>query len=121
MRLRPLRWSLVASTFSFLACVACASSEPDEPCTVTAPTECPSPAVTYADVAPIFSTSCATCHTGKGKDPWSLSDYDSVADWQELVRAEVLNCTMPPKGSGVHVSNEDRQKLLAWVRCGALK
>jgi len=88
---------------------------------VTAPSECPSPAVTYADVAPIFDSACATCHTGKGQDPWSLSDYNSVADWQELVRAEVLNCTMPPKDSGVHVSNEDRRKLLAWVRCGGLK
>jgi hypothetical protein len=120
--LRFPSWLVTTTTPWIFACVACSSAEPSgEACSVTAPSECPSPAVTYGDVAPIFGRSCAGCHTGKNGQPWSLGAYEDVADWQDLVQAEVLNCTMPPKDSGMHVSDEDRLKILQWVRCGALK
>jgi hypothetical protein len=74
------------------------------------------------DVKPIFDGTCtsAGCHTGIGEAPWSLKDYQDVADWQELVRADILDCSMPPPDSGLRITNEDRMKILSWVRCGAL-
>ncbi|MFZ5893458.1 MAG: c-type cytochrome [Myxococcota bacterium] len=120
MKRRLLRVWLVVSASVLLSSFACSSSEPeDEACTVTAPTACPTPAVTYADVAPIFSTHCASCHTGIANAPWPFNEYKDAADWQELIRANILDCTMPPKDSGVRLSNEDRLKILTWVRCGA--
>jgi hypothetical protein len=78
--------------------------------------------VTYSDVKPIFDGTCtsAGCHTGIGDAPWSLKDYQDVADWQELVRADILDCSMPPPESNLRITNEDRMKILTWVRCGAL-
>lgn len=97
----------------------CNSGEEAAPCTVSDPLECPSPEVTYADVAPIFDAQCAGCHTGQADEPWSLQDYEDVATWKELVRADVLDCSMPPRDSGTHISDEERRRILEWVRCGA--
>lgn len=119
MQRRFLRW-LAAGALSLTAASACSSKPSEEACSVTAPSECPSPAVTFKDVEPIFTTTCASCHTGIGEAPWALKDYQDVADWQELVRADILDCSMPPPDSGVHISNEERLRILNWVRCGAL-
>lgn len=112
---------LVAGLAGAVALGAC--SQPDDPaptvCTVSAPLECPDPVVLYADVAPILEKRCASCHTGLAGAPWSLRDYEHVADWQDLVRAEVLHCLMPPPDSGITMSDEERQTILAWVKCGA--
>lgn len=105
------------------ALVSAACSPSDEPnpivCTVSAPLECPDPAPGYADVAPIFAQRCASCHSGMPGTPWSLRDYEHVADWQDVVRAEVLHCKMPPPDSGVTISDEERLAILTWVKCGA--
>lgn len=104
-----------------LGSAACSSSDEPKPilCTVSAPLECPDPAVSYADVAPIFAQHCGSCHTGMPGTPWSLRDYDHVADWQDVIRAEVLHCTMPPPDSGATISDEERLAILTWVKCGA--
>jgi mono/diheme cytochrome c family protein len=113
--------ALLAVLSSAIALAAC--SQPNDPapivCTVAAPLACPEPAVLYADVAPIFEQRCASCHTGAAGAAWSLRDYEHVADWQDVVRAEVLHCMMPPADSGVTISDEERQTILAWVKCGA--
>jgi hypothetical protein len=86
---------------------------------VTAPTECPDPEPKYADVAPIFERRCVSCHLGVPDGPWSLSDWQHIADWQSIIRSELLNCTMPPQDSDVRMTNAERLEILTWIRCGA--
>jgi hypothetical protein len=112
-----------------LACVlsvgACGDNEkPPVACTVTAPAECPEPALYYADVATIFEARCssaAACHAGVKGGPWPLSTYDDVSDWQDVIRAEVLHCSMPPPDSGMSISDQEREAILTWIKCGALE
>ncbi|MEO8919200.1 MAG: hypothetical protein ABI488_17390 [Polyangiaceae bacterium] len=91
-------------------------------CTVKAPTACPDPPLTYPDVAPLFQSKCVSaCHNGTPNGPWPLDAYQDAADWQDTIRDDLLDCSMPPADSGVAVSDEDRVAILTWVRCGALK
>ena len=87
-------------------------------CTVQAPTVCPDPAPHWADVAPIFQNRCVECHNGMVGGPWPLMQYQHVADWQDLVRAHVLSCTMPPPDAGVPMTDEERTAILTWILCG---
>ncbi|MDY7225451.1 hypothetical protein [Hyalangium rubrum] len=87
-------------------------------CSVPSPTSCPEPAPRYADVAPIFERRCVTCHAGTPGGPWSLADYGHVADWQDTIRTNVRDCSMPPPDSGVPMTLEERTAILTWIRCG---
>lgn len=90
-----------------------------EPCSVSAPTECPDPAPRYADVAPVLEAKCVTCHSGAAGGPWPLTDYPHVADWQSEVRSELLDCSMPPADAGASITDDERTLILTWLRCGA--
>src|SRR5687768_11232513 len=61
------------------------------PCDAVAPTSCPSPPLTYADVEPIFEQRCVVCHNGAADGPWSLRGYSHVADWQDIIPPNLLN------------------------------
>ena len=108
LKLSPLlRGLLVVASFG------CTKDEPLPPCTVTAPTECPDP-------APIIGKFCASpCHYGAPAGPWPLTDYDHVADWQDVVRDQVLTCVMPPPEERSDITDGDRLAILTWIRCGA--
>ena len=86
-------------------------------CDTVAPTECPTPMPTYADVAPIFAARCLSCHDGT-QEQWPLTSYSHAADWHDLLRAVMLSCAMPPSGAGVEMPLAERQLLLDWLRCG---
>lgn len=109
----------------FAACGGGGSSKDDagvntEPlCSLSAPATCPTPAPTYADVKPIFTQSCVGCHNDDPNGPWSLQDYEHIADWQEVVGQMVADCEMPPADSGVTMTEADRLKILTWFQCGA--
>jgi predicted small lipoprotein YifL len=86
-------------------------------CSVTAPTSCPDPPPRYADVQPIFEQRCILCHNGTNDGPWALTDYEHIADWQEIIRADLLDCTMPPVDAGVPITRDERLAILVWIRC----
>lgn len=86
-------------------------------CEVTAPTSCPDPPLRYDAVAPIFMQHCAVCHNGTD-GRWPLTTYQHVADWWAEIRGQLLNCTMPPPTSGVVLPRAERERILAWIRCG---
>lgn len=94
------------------------SSLVDPSCMVQAPTSCPSPAPTYEDVTPIFEARCIICHSGAIDGPWPLTAYEHVADWQDAIRAELLDCSMPPPDAGVPITKDERLAILNWIRCG---
>jgi hypothetical protein len=89
------------------------------PCTVVAPTSCPDPPPTYADVQPIIAEHCIPCHSPDTPGgPWSLHDYRHVADWQDTIRSNLLACTMPPPDAGMPPLPADESMLiLTWLRC----
>jgi hypothetical protein len=61
------------------------------------------------------------CHNGLAGGPWPLLHYTDVADWQETIAADLLDCSMPPRNAGVPMPNEDRTAILTWILCGALE
>jgi len=87
-------------------------------CEVQAPTTCPDPPVRYGDVSAIFSRRCASCHYGAVNGPWPLLTYSHAADWYDVIRSYMLDCLMPPPGSGVTMPVEERIALLTWIFCG---
>jgi uncharacterized membrane protein len=90
-------------------------------CTVTPPTSCPSPAPRFIqDVQTIFVQRCQACHddppTGQ---QWPLIDYQDIVDWQDTVRADLSDCSMPPPDAGTGMTDDERLRVLQWIRCGA--
>ena len=111
----------VSASLALGAVGACSPAGEGPPaCGVVGPTECPSPPPLYADVAPIVGQRCAgPCHDGLlAEGPWPLTDYEHVADWADVIRGELLRCTMPPADSGVTMTLDERLALLTWIRCG---
>lgn len=110
---------LVATTAACGDNVTSLGSNPNDLlCEIAAPTACPEPSPRYAEVAPIFAERCASCHLGAEGGPWALNDYGNVADWVDVVRADLLSCTMPPPDSGVPMTDGERLLILQWIRCG---
>ncbi len=87
-------------------------------CDVVAPTSCPEPKPTYADVEPIFQERCVGCHAGIPDGPWPLTDYGHVSAWFGEIRGAMLSCSMPPADAGIEMPTEERDLILLWIRCG---
>jgi hypothetical protein len=87
-------------------------------CEVPAPTACPEPPVRYSDVSSIFTQRCVPCHYGAVNGPWPLLTYSHAADWYDLIRSYMLDCSMPPPGSGITMTVDERVALLTWILCG---
>jgi hypothetical protein len=92
-------------------------------CTAVAPTACTvEPPPRYGQIADLVRERCVPCHDGVDPEgPWPLTSYDDVADWHDVIRDEVVACRMPPVDGGVTISDEERQALLMWLRCGFLE
>ena len=58
------------------------------------------------------------CHNGMIGGPWPLMQYSHVADWFDVVRAMLLDCSMPPPDAGVTMPDEERVAILTWLLCG---
>jgi uncharacterized membrane protein len=69
-------------------------------------------------VAPIFERRCTGCHAGNPGGSWSLKDYGHVADWQDTIRSNLRDCSMPPPDAGIPMTLEERVSILTWIRCG---
>src|SRR6185437_181475 len=87
-------------------------------------------APTYADVAPIFATKCAGCHTVGGVAPFALTSAGDAKAHAALIEAATRAGVMPPwppgKDSKPFVGQTARRltpaqlDLIArWVRAGA--
>ncbi len=121
------RLLLLLAPACLLACPAPPEPEPADAgvdggvfvCDVVPPATCMEPAPHFADISPVLQQRCVTCHHGNDPlGPWPMKTYEEVADWQDTVRSEVANCTMPPPDAGLYVSNEERVLLLNFIRCG---
>jgi hypothetical protein len=93
------------------------ATEAKPSCSIAHPTSCPDPPVRYGDVEPIFRTRCVICHNNDFEGPWPLTDYQQIADWQDIVRGDLLDCSMPPADAGVPMTLDERLAILTWIRC----
>jgi hypothetical protein len=89
-------------------------------CPNDVPAVCPPGAPTFAkDIAPIFTGTCATCHTPGGRQSSRLlTTYDQIYPQRGAVLSQVSACRMPPR-DGPALAPEARKALLAWLVCGA--
>lgn len=116
MKKRKYR-SIVKACLAALALCACGGDKPE--CKAL-PTECQAPGPSYAaDVAPIITARCVTCHNGETGMEWSLQTYDDVSQWSGSITIQLRNCTMPPADSGHTLPENERETINAWLVCGA--
>ena len=90
-------------------------------CTPVPPIACPDPPPHFADVDPIIQNRCAACHNDQPDAAWPLQTYEEVAQWADVVKGDLLRCTMPPADGGISMTEDERQAVLAWTSCGALE
>jgi hypothetical protein len=112
---------LVAAT---LGCGGSSAGVEPLTCNAVAPTACAvEPPPRYGQIAGIVHERCvSSCHDGLDPlGPWPLTAYDDVADWNDIIRDELVACTMPPPDSGRTIPDDERQALLMWLRCGFLE
>ena len=124
-RRHEARWARLLPCMLVVACAGSNATEgehtePSYVCDpIEAPTACPDPPPTFANVAPIFGERCITpCHSGTPNGPWPLTRYEHVYDWQDDIRSRLLDCTMPPIDGGVPITTDERLAILTWIRCG---
>jgi len=85
---------------------------------------------TFADVAPILSKRCATCHRSGQAAPFALADYDDAVQWSKMIREVVSERRMPPWHADPRyghfandrsLSQDEIDKLLAWIDGGMVR
>jgi peroxiredoxin len=85
--------------------------------------------VTYGNqIAEILNRRCVECHRDGEIAPFSLTDYDEVAGWSDMIAEVVREERMPPwhaKNSGTEFENdrslttEEKEAFYAWAEAGA--
>jgi hypothetical protein len=77
---------------------------------------------TFESLQPILARSCLpACHDDSPDAAWPLTDYEDVRDWKLFVSQDLLQCAMPPIGSGYPITRADRETILGWISCGTPK
>lgn len=82
----------------------------------------------YADVKPIFDSSCVGCHSGaRPKGRFDMSSYESIMSGRHVVAGNadnsrmmrvIRNGQMPPAGP---LGKDVQDKIAAWINGGAQK
>lgn len=82
---------------------------------------CPSTVPSFkTEIAPILDQRCNNCHSPDiDGGPWPLDTQQDVSDWAILIEKDLQECSMPPVGSGFAFPADERDKVWAWLICGA--
>jgi peroxiredoxin len=85
--------------------------------------------VTYGrDIAAILNRRCVECHRDGEIAPFSLTDYDEVAGWSDMIAEVVRERRMPPwHATADHeqfsndrsLTDQEREAFFAWAESGA--
>jgi len=72
------------------------------------------------EIAPILNQRCNNCHSPEiDGGPWPLDTQQNVRDWSTLLIKDLKECAMPPPDAGDAFPAEERDKVWAWLICGA--
>ena len=132
---QPPRVGLAGALAAALVFAACSSGTPgavadagvasEDPadagafvCTPIPPPACADPPPRYSDVQGIIQMRCVPCHDSEPDAAWPLQTYRQVADWEDVIRDDLVRCTMPPADGGISMSEDERVALLTWILCG---
>ncbi|MDG1899639.1 MAG: cytochrome c, partial [Phycisphaerales bacterium] len=83
---------------------------------------------TWADVSPIVSRNCSTCHHDDGAGPFPLLSHADVSQRRSFIAEVLRRKLMPPwlpgdEGVTLHddrsMPEADRNRLIAWLDAGA--
>ena len=88
---------------------------------VPTPSACPSEVPSYSgEIAGIIERHCGNCHLDDNLGgPWPFSVWQDVYDWSLSLRLSLEECLMPPPETDAPLSPTDRERLQAWLACGA--
>ena len=85
--------------------------------------------VTYArDIAPLFQKHCLECHRQGDIGPFSMTDYEEVVGWADMILETIDDGRMPPWHADPkfgkfrnarEVSNVEKQTIRKWIAEGA--
>jgi uncharacterized membrane protein len=78
----------------------------------------------YGTIKPIIDRACVPCHypSDAPDASWPLSTYEDVREWDDQIRIDLLNCSMPPRDAGVSVTDKERARVVNWIRrCNTAK
>jgi uncharacterized membrane protein len=112
-RSRPAGWSIGLAIVLAAASVTYVTLEKGSVATG------PASSLTYADVAPLFATHCASCHNiptpprGVALDSW-----DHVHAAAARIKAMAVDTQTMPLGNPTHMTPAERQRLGAWIAAG---
>jgi hypothetical protein len=115
-----------------LGLVACSAKHNDvsspligtsDVCTPPTSEACPGSAPSYkTDIQPILDQRCnASCHffLPDGGGQWPFDSAQNTKAWADDIVLDLKACSMPPAGSGVDFPAIERDKVWAWLACGA--
>jgi len=84
--------------------------------------------VTYSNqIARVFNQRCVYCHRSGEIGPFSMTKYDEVAGWGEMIAEVVHEQRMPPWHANPHygkfsnenvLSDKEKELIYAWVEAG---
>ena len=110
----------IAGILSMLGLLYC----PDVPAQTNSPALTPT---FYKDVLPVLQRNCQSCHRPGEIAPMPFLDYESTSTFASLIKAAVLNRTMPPWfadprygkfANNRNLAEADLKTLVAWVDAG---
>lgn len=117
---RSVTAAMVSVSWLGIGCSSDGGGSPAPSCGPVPRNECPDAgAPSFAqEVFSVLDEKCNVCHA---HDPklWPLTDYSHVSDWRSQIETTVAGCTMPPSGSSVALTEDERRQILIWTICGA--
>ncbi len=98
-----------------------AGSDLGQACPGPTVANCPANVPSFSrQVTQIVETRCAVCHSvNNDAGLWTLSDWQSLSDWQYSILQDIRGCTQPPPASGVLLALAERKAIEGWLACGA--
>jgi hypothetical protein len=106
-----------------LGLVACSAKHNDDVCTPPTSEACPGPVPSYkTEIQPILDQRCNnSCHVllPDGGGQWPFDNWSDIQAWAPDIVYDLKACSMPPAGSGVEFPAAERDKVWAWLACGA--
>lgn len=80
----------------------------------------PAQAVTYAGIAPILATHCASCHNANPPPRGvALDNWEHVSAASARIKAVAVDTEVMPLGNPTRMTRAERQRLGAWIAAGS--